>query len=600
MPKGIPSVGSWFRCNGFLGLVIAALISLLLFGSANAETISPAEDPCEALNQQAGYIQQLQHAYFEENTSIVSDTAYDALVRQYKTSQQQWPECGASLTARQVEPQRVNQAPPMGSLAKAYTVDALKAWLHQVSDTLTMPTDVIEWAVEPKLDGVAVSLIYRKGKLVAATTRGRHGNDGQDVLVTARHLRYVPQQLLAPMNDANVTIRGEALVLKDDFHQAQQQEPTLTTPRHATSGALLADDNGERVRRRGAMFIAYQAFFENSQVTPESHHQMLSRLDDAGLMVVPDPICRSVACVVATVANLTQQRLTLPYPMDGVVVKVNTFAQQQHLGWKHSSGDLPTPNWAVAYKFSNPTAKTVLRDIDWTLGRTGKLTPIAVFDAVTIGGTAITRASLHNIAHAQALDVRLGDTIVVEKAGDVIPQVVGVDVGQRPANTLPLTLPGGQTMATLKTEQQVDQLHHWVKTVGIQGLGKATLRQWIGKKLVTSIGDLYRLTPGQVTEFDLALRTRSLSAIGQLQGHPWVQWPVALEGLGLPQVGHTLAKRLSEVFLNMSALRQATVADLAKVEGIGPTTAHHIAESLRHAEMTNLIDDLIALEVVAP
>lgn len=539
--------------------------------------------------------------YYEQARPEISDADYDALRQELSDLERRYPELATptSPTRRPGGRRSPAFAPvvhrvAMLSLESVTTTEAVLAWEQRVRAALGRSPEA--WVCEPKVDGVGVALLYARGRLVRGATRG-DGAVGEDVTVNLRTLPSVPRALKGGLAcAAELEVRGEVFMPRAAFARlnrafASRGEAAFANPRNAAAGSLRQKDAAVTARRPLELF-AYQVSHVRG-VAPSTQWQALAALAAAGFRVNPrNRRTASVGGVLRVCAGLARTRDRLPYEADGVVVKVDAAAEQERLG---STGH--HPRWAIALKFTARQATTVVRSIEVQVGKTGVLTPVAHVAPVTVGGVTIRRASLHNEDEIRRKDVRVGDTVLLERAGDVIPYVVQVVRARRPAHAPPFRFPrrcpacGGLTLRpegeahwrcvnSACPAQLRQRLRHFASraAMDIEHLGEVAVATLVARRLVRDVADLYRLRVDQV---------RGLPGFGARAADNLVASIAAsgdrglarlLHGLGIRLVGAHVARLLAERFGRLDRLAAADVGELAAVPGVGPAIAESVAK----------------------
>ncbi len=570
------------------------------------------------------------HAYYVLDAPEISDAAYDALVRELVEIEEQWPE----LVTPDSPTQRVGalaaatfesaeHATRMYSLDNAMDLDELDAWLARVKDAVGGRQ--CQFVCELKIDGTSISLTYRDRLLVRAATRG-DGRVGENVTPNMRAIKSVPLHLReqAPWPVAanvDVEIRGEVYMPKAAFVRlnAEQEEagqPVFANPRNAAAGSLRQKDAAVTASRDLSTFLYQVAEPRALGVTRQS--EALEWLRAAGFRVNPDVVvCASAEDVHAYCAAALDRREGLPYEIDGVVVKVDSFSAQDDLGYTSKA-----PRWAIAYKFPPEEKTSILREIRVYVGRTGALTPLAVFDPVVVSGSTIARATLHNEDEIRRKDVRIGDTIVVRKAGDVIPEVVGPVVGLRPETTRPWEMPStcpscgsrvwrpeGEVVVRCTNvacpAQRLERLLHWAGrgAMDIDGLGYEITQRLIEQGLLRDVADYYALSEEQLASLDTGRLKKDGTAVvlgpvvaskisANIEASRHRPLGRALFGLGIRHVGSTVAQTIASTFGDVDAVIAASFDDLASVEGVGPVIAGSVRAFFDNADNVGVISRL--------
>ncbi|HEU4752970.1 MAG TPA: NAD-dependent DNA ligase LigA, partial [Armatimonadota bacterium] len=579
-----------------------------------ALTLEDARKRAEALRRE---IEQHNYAYYVLEQPTVSDATYDARMRELQEIESAYPE----LVAPDSPTQRVGAAPsesfpphthrvPMLSLGNAFSLEELREFDARVKRGLGLPSDAeVEYVAELKIDGLAVSLTYRERRLVVGATRG-DGYTGEDVTPNLRTVRGVPLHLRDDSPLGEVEVRGEVFLSHDEFRRINREreekgEPVYANPRNSASGSLRQLDSKITAHRRLHYFAYALGYLEGPG--PASQWELLEQLRAWGFRTNENRrLCCGIEAVLRFCEEWEAKRHDLNYDMDGVVVKVNSFAQQADLGFVSRS-----PRWAIAYKYPAAQAKTVIREIRVQVGRTGALTPVAIMEPVEIGGVVVTRATLHNEDEIRRKDIRVGDTVLIQRAGEVIPEVVEVVTEARTGAETPFEFPRRCPVCGADVErpegeavarcigiacpaQVAANLRHWGSrgAMDIEGLGPAQIEQLLQKGYVKDPADLYFLTKEQLLTLErLAEKsaTNLLNAIEASKGRPL---PRLIFALGIRHVGETVARLLAESFRSLDRLAAASVEELAAVQGIGPQIARSIHHFFQQAETKEVLRKL--------
>lgn len=589
------------------------------------------EQRIQELRQQ---IRHHDHLYYVEARPQISDRDYDALLRELEDLERAHPE----LITPDSPTQRVSGEPigtfetvahraPMLSLANTYSREEVEDFDARVRKGLE--TDSVEYVCELKVDGVAMSIVYEEGHLTRAVTRG-DGERGDVVTQNVRTIRAIPLVLGSgawgmpngglPRHQAPgiVEVRGEIFMLDADFqalNQAMEEagEKPYANARNTTAGTLKQKDARE-VAKRTLQFTAYwlEESSEQRGVSGEqrTHYGNVQRLQDLGFPTGRDVrLCRNIDEVMAYISEWDAQRDTLPFQIDGVVIKVNSLRQQDELGSIARS-----PRWAIAYKYEAKKAQTVLRDITLQVGRTGVVTPVAELEPTLLAGSTISRATLHNEDYIKDLDLRIGDTVVIEKGGDVIPKVSAVVIEQRPADALPWQFPTACPCShhspLHRPEGEANhycthgacpwqvkrRLEHFAArdAMDIDGLGEKAIEQFVEAGLLQTVADIYDL--GAKQEEILTLDRwapksveRLLKGIEASKAQPFER---VLYAMGIRFVGEGVAKVLARAFRNVDALAEASKEALTNVHEIGDRIAESVVEFFEDASERTIVDRL--------
>jgi len=536
------------------------------------------------------------YEYYLLDRPSVPDAEYDRLMSELRSLESEHPE----LIAPDSPTQRVSGqvgagfAPvrhrvPMLSLDNAFSDADIEAFDRRVRTRLGRTEAQIEYCAEPKLDGLAVSLTYRHGKLALAATRG-DGSEGEEITANIRTLRSVPLALrgAAP---AEIEIRGEVYMPFEGLRRlnsaaAAAGEKVFANARNAAAGSLRQLDPRITATRPLEMFCYGYGYWDDP---PATQSAMLAQLRRWGLRVSPEVrSVRGVEGCVEYFRAIGAKRAMLPYQIDGVVYKVESRADQEALGYMARA-----PRWAVAHKFPAEEALTVVRDIGFQVGRTGVLTPVARLEPVAVGGVTVSNATLHNMDEVARKDVRAGDTVVVRRAGDVIPEIVSVLIERRPPGAPVPQLPShcpvcGAEVVRLEGEvaarctgaftcpaQRQEALRHFAsrRALDIEGLGHKLVEQLVEQQLVSTPSDLYALGTQQLASLDRMGEKSAANLLAAIEHSKHTTLPRLLNGLGIPGVGETTAKALADQFGSVEALLAATLEQIQEVEGIGPVLA---------------------------
>jgi DNA ligase (NAD+) len=551
----------------------------------------------------------------------LSDEAYDVLYDELKAIEEEHPELITpdSPTQRVGAPpadgfRKVDHLSPMGSLEKVTTAEALAKWADDVRKRLGTDAPVA-YVLEPKVDGSAVSLVYEAGVLVRGATRG-DGLRGEDVTANLRTLEAVPLRMLLPGRERApelLEVRGEVffpLTGFDRFTEAQiaAGRKPAPNPRNAAAGSLRQLNPGVTSERPLSIYV-YGVGVRGSS-GPATQWETLAWLRERGFRTNPlAERLETIEAVAEACAAWEARRGDLDYEIDGIVIKVDSFAQQEALGSLHNR-----PRFARAYKWAPTAATTRLLKIHVRVGRTGVLNPLAELEPVHIGGVTVSSATLHNEDDIRRKDIRVGDLVIVQRAGDVIPQVVG-PAGEHEPGTKPWRMPKRCPLcgvAVVKPEGEVmhrcpnracpsrglETLYHWVGgALDIEGVGGETIKKLWDEGLVRSLPDLYRLTVGQLEELEGFAEISAARAISSIQRSTEQPFSRVLFGLNIPKVGWVLARNLARHFGSVDALARAGQEELEEVEGIGPDRAELIAEWFADEENLALVRELRELGV---
>jgi DNA ligase (NAD+) len=506
--------------------------------------------------------------------------------------------------------QKVEHRSPMGSLEKVTTGEALAKWAEDVARRLDSPQEPVAFVIEPKIDGLAINLTYESGILVRGATRG-DGVQGEDVTVNLRTIEAIPLRMLGDDLPSVLEVRGEVYMPLSGFRQlnesllARGEKPT-PNPRNAAAGSLRQKDSSITAARPLSTWVYGIGYSDGLEL--ESHSQTLGWLREHGFRTNPfAERLESIEEVAKACRDWERRRLELDYEIDGIVVKVDSYAQQAVVGALHSR-----PRWARAFKWAPMTAQTTLLKILLRVGRTGALNPWALLEPVEVGGVTISRATLHNEEDINRKEIREGDVVIVQRAGDVIPQVVG-PAGPHAPGTKPFRMPKhcplcGVEVVKLEGEvmhrcpnracpsRGLESLINWVQAAAdIEGVGEQLVRRLWELGLVRSLPDLYRLTREQLLELDGFQEKSASNAIAAIEASKEIPFRRVLFGLNVPDVGWVTAQNLARHFGSVDRLLEASQEELTECEGIGPDRAESIAEWFADDENRALVEELRGL-----
>lgn len=543
------------------------------------------------------------YRYYVLDDPVVSDAEYDRLFRRLVALETAHPQLidTASPTQRVGAPpaekfESVRHTLPMQSLGNAMTEAEFREFDERVRRLLRTDAPV-EYVAEPKLDGLAIEIVYANGELIVASTRG-DGANGENVTANVKTIRSVPLRLLhqrgAPPIPERLEVRGEVILPKAAFHalneeRAKRDEPTFANPRNAAAGSLRQLDSRITASRPLDMFC--YAPGQCIGIEFDTHWDFLDTLRRWGLKTNPrNCICRGADAVVKYHADTAKDRATLPYEVDGVVAKVNRFALQRQLGEVSRS-----PRWAIAYKFAAQQATTLVKAIEPSVGRTGTITPVAALEPVQVGGVTVSSASLHNMDEVERKDVRIGDTVIIERAGDVIPYVVGVLADKRTGRERKFQMPARCPVCGSKVVREEgaaayrcvgmscpaklrESIRHFASkhALNIDGIGDKLVEQLTAAGLVKNVADLYDLTKTQLASLERRGEKSAQNLLDNIEGSKRTSLARLIYALGIPQVGEHMAEVLADHFGSLEALQDSTEEELLAVREVGPETAHEI------------------------
>ncbi|NBV71272.1 MAG: NAD-dependent DNA ligase LigA [Burkholderiaceae bacterium] len=561
----------------------------------------------------------LEHAYYVLDQPLVPDAEYDRLYRELLDLEQKHPDwVSADSLSQRVGGtplkvfNEVKHAVPMLSLNNAFEESELINFDRRCRDGLGLES--VNYACELKFDGLAISLRYEHGVLVQAATRG-DGASGEDVTVNIRTIRAIPLRLTGKKIPDVLEVRGEVFMHRDDFEKMNKYAATLgekefANPRNAAAGSLRQLDSKITAKRPLSFFAYGLGAFEPINWLPKTHSQLLDHYVELGL-----PVCQERR-VVSSVEGLNQfyqeigrKRNQLPYEIDGVVYKVNSFIQQNTLGFVSRA-----PRFAIAHKYPAQEEITIVLGIDVQVGRTGAITPVARLSPVLVGGVTVTNATLHNEDEVRRKDVRVGDTVVVRRAGDVIPEVVSVVLDRRPKHTQSFEIPSRCPICDSHIERLVDEaiarcsgglfcaaqrkqaLLHFAhrRAMDIEGLGDKIVDQLVDLNLVRTPADLYRLGFSALANLERMGDKSADNLIRSIAQSKSTSLPRFIFGLGIRHVGESTAKDLAKYFGTMQALMDGQMEDLLTVNDVGPVVANSIISFMSESHNREVIEQLLA------
>ena len=581
--------------------------------------------PAERAVELRGLIDHHNYRYYVLDEPEVPDAEYDRLLRELQDLEAEHPE----LITPQSPTQRVGHAPaagfaevrhlePMLSLGNALNEEELEAFDRRVRERLEADGEV-RYAAEPKLDGAAVSLVYEQGLLVRGATRG-DGNVGEDITHNVRTLSTIPLRLLDDDIPALIEVRGEIYMPLAGFAALNEKArasggKTFANPRNAAAGSLRQLDP-KLTAERPLEFFAYGIGGLEGAGRPQRHTQMLEWLRTMGLRICPlNEVVEGIEGCRAYYRAMGEQRDQLPFEIDGVVFKVDRLEFQQTLGFVSRA-----PRWAIASKYPAQEQMTRLRDIEFQVGRTGALTPVARLDPVEVGGVTVSNATLHNIDEMRRKDVRPGDTVIVRRAGDVIPEVVGVVMEKRPSKARSVALPKhcpvcgsdvvrpeGEAVARCSgglycQAQRKESLRHFAsrRAMDIVGLGTKLIDQLVEAEMIETPADLYRLQEDALAGLERMGEKSATRLVEALEKSKETTLARFLFGLGIREVGEVTAASLARHFGSIEPIMEATAEELQSVPDVGPVVAAHVAAFFHQPHNREVIAALREEGVVWP
>lgn len=556
------------------------------------------------------------HAYYVLDKPLVADSVYDQLLHELIALEEQHPQFvtpdsptqrvgGAVLAGFE----KVAHSTRMLSLSNAFNEDDLRDFDRKIRQAIG---DAFSYVCELKIDGLAIALRYENGVFVQGATRG-DGTVGEDITANLKTINAIPLRLTKPVT---IEVRGEAFMPKASFEQlnarrAEQDEELFANPRNAAAGSLRQLDPKIASSRNLSTFI-YSVGGDGEQYGISGHAQMLDYLTELGFKTNNERLaCDTIDDVLTYIEKWTDARPNLPYEIDGIVVKVNSFAQQDELGFTAKS-----PRWAIAYKFPAEEVMTTLLNIELTVGRTGVLTPTAILAPVQVAGTTVQRASLHNEDLIREKDIRIGDTVIIRKAGDIIPEVVSVVLEQRPDETKPYEMPSHciacnselvraegevalRCVNPLCAAQLAEGIKHFVSrnAMNIDGLGEKVVEQLLRENYIADVADLYTLEVEPLLELERMGQKSATNLVEAIAASKANSLERLLFGLGIRHVGEKAAKILAAEFETLDALRDADVEQLIAIHEIGDKMAESLVAYFKNEDVQQLLQKLAAAGV---
>ena len=569
-------------------------------------------------------IQEHDHAYYLLDDPIISDHEYDSLFQELKKIESENPH----LITPDSPTQRVGGRPldefkqithkkPMLSLGNAFGNDELNAFYKRVTETLDI-TD-IEFSAELKFDGLAISLFYEEGVLKYAATRG-DGLVGEDVTHNIKTMKVIPLRLKSDNPPKILELRGEVLMNKEDFLELNEQQKkqdlkVFANPRNAAAGSLRQLDPAVTAKRK-LQFFAYGLGEVDTSVHFDYHSQMIDFIESLGVPVSKySEIVQNNIEMEAYFQKILGQRNALPFDIDGIVFKVNSIKSQNNLGFVSKA-----PRWAIAYKFPAEEAETIVNDITVQVGRTGAITPVARLKPVFVSGVTVTNATLHNEDEMNRKDIRIGDSVIVRRAGDVVPEVVRVILEKRPNHVIKFTMPkqcpicgsdieridgeaAQRCTGQYKCNAQIKQgISHFIsrKAMNIDGLGEKIVDQLFEQGMLKNIADIYKLDFAVIENMDRFGKKSVENLKESIEISKKTTLGKFIYALGIRNVGEATSKELAAHFRSLDNLFNATVEDYLMVNDIGPVVAESLVKYFHNANNQQIINSIIASGISWP
>ena len=564
-------------------------------------------------------LRRYEYEYHVLDNPTIPDAEYDRLFHQLKALEAEHPE----LITADSPTQRVGAKPlsgfaqirheiPMLSLDNAFSDEEFYAFVKRIEDRLIRLPEPLTFCCEPKLDGLAVSILYVNGVLTQAATRG-DGTTGEDITANIRTIRNIPLQLLMDNPPARLEVRGEVFMPHEGFERLNQQalekgEKTFANPRNAAAGSLRQLDP-KVTSKRPLVLNAYGIGIAEGVDLPNTHYDRLQWLKSIGIPVNPEiRLCNGTDEVLDFYRDIQNKRSSLGYDIDGTVLKINDIALQEKLGFISKA-----PRWAIAYKFPAQEELTRLNDVEFQVGRTGAITPVAKLEPVFVAGVTVSNATLHNGDEIERLDIAIGDTVVIRRAGDVIPQIIGVLHDRRPADARPIIFPKtcpvcdsaivrieGEAVARCTgglfcAAQRKEALKHFVsrKAMDIDGIGGKLIEQLVDRELIHTPADLFKLDLTTLTRLERMGAKSAENALASLEKAKNTTLARFIFALGIREVGEATALNLANHFKTLEALQNADLEALQQVPDVGEVVANRILAFWHEPHNVAVVNDLI-------
>ncbi|KAA0015838.1 NAD-dependent DNA ligase LigA [Salinicola corii] len=573
-----------------------------------------------ALRQQ---LDDANYHYHVEDQPQITDAEYDKLLRELQSLEAEHPD----LVTPDSPTQRVGALPadrfreithavPMLSLDNAFNEEELRAFVKRAADKLEDDVETLVFCCEPKLDGLAVSLVYENGQLVQGATRG-DGRTGEDVTLNLRTIHSIPLKLRGKSVPSLIEVRGEVYMCHSGFEAMNERarergDKVFANPRNAAAGSLRQLDSSIAAQRP-LEFCAYQVARLEGDDDAQSHSDYLKRLRELGFRTSPLlDVVEGASGVVEFCESLGRRREGLDYDIDGAVLKVDSLRAQRELGFVSRA-----PRWAIAFKYPAQEQTTTLNDVAFQVGRVGTLTPVAKLEPVQVAGVTVSNATLHNMDEIERLGVRIGDTVIVRRAGDVIPQIVGVVESQRPNDTRAIEMPAecpvcGSQIERFEGEvaarcsgglfcpaQRKEALKHFAsrRALDIDGLGEKLIDLLVEREWVKTPADLFRLRAERLAELPRLAEKSANNLVASLDAAKRTTLARFVYAIGIREVGEATAANLARHFGSLQALSEASLDALESVEDVGPVVARHIYTFFRQPHNQETLEDLQSVGV---
>lgn len=563
-------------------------------------------------------------SYYTLDAPTVPDAEYDRLIKLLRELEEQYPDYATSDSPTQSVGGKILEAfskiqheLPMLSLGNVYSEEELDEFIARIQKQLAND-QTLTFCVEPKLDGLAISLLYEHGKLIQAATRG-DGAVGEDVTHNVKTIKNIPHLLQGNNIPARLEVRGEVIMPVTEFHAYNKkaladESKAFVNPRNAAAGSLRQLDSNITAQRPLAFYSYGIGIIEKGELA-HSHFQRLQQLKSWGLPLTAEVELKQGAqgCL-ESYTQLLEKRNDLAYEIDGIVYKVDDIALQEQLGFVSRA-----PRWATAHKFPAQEEQTQLLDVEFQVGRTGAITPVAILEAVFVGGVTVSRASLHNADEIQRLALKIGNTVIIRRAADVIPQIVKALPNKQTLDKdiiFPTTCPvcdseieriEGEAIARCTgglycAAQRKEAIKYFAsrKAMNIDGLGDKVVEQLVDAQLINTPADLFTLKAEQLIPLERMAAKKAENLLDAIQQCKQTTLAKFILALGIREVGDTTAKNLAEHFLTLDAIQNSTIEALEKVEDVGEIVAKHVVSFFRQAHNKDVIQALLAAGIQWP
>ncbi|WP_086932269.1 NAD-dependent DNA ligase LigA [Agarilytica rhodophyticola] len=587
--------------------------------SADAKTITEVTQRLETLKQQLIYHG---HRYYVLDDPEIPDVEYDRMFQELSTIEAQYPQ----LISPDSPSQRVGAAPlseftsvrhemRMLSLDNAFSSEDMQAFDERIKDRLKSDA-TIEYACEPKFDGIAISLLYRDGVLVRGATRG-DGETGEDITQNVRTIGSIPIRLMGEGYPANLEVRGEIYLPHKGFDALNKKalengDKPFVNPRNAAAGSLRQLDSSITASRPLVMCAYSVGWYEGGEL-PDTHMAIIEKLGQWGFFISDQRrVVEGADGCLDYYQYLEKLRPSLPFDIDGIVFKVNSMALQQSLGFVSRA-----PRWAIAHKFPAQEEVTLLKDVEFQVGRTGAITPVAKLEPVFVGGVTVSNATLHNRDEVERLQIKIGDTVIVRRAGDVIPQIVSVVLSKRPEGAQSIHFPERCPVCQSPVEakegeavyrctggfvceaQRKEAIKHFASrnAMDVDGLGDKIVEQLVDNALIHSVADLFALKRDDVANLERMGEKSADNLLHALQESKNTTFARFIFSLGIREVGQATARNLAQYFGGLDSLRTASAEDLQEVDDVGPVVADFVVQFFAQEQNNAVVDALVAAGV---